>query len=352
MSTGETVLLKRFTSDCDTEAFSQIVQQHAPLVYGVCLRILEDKDKAADAVQDTFFQLVRNAANIKGSLTSWLHRVATNRAIDLARQDSQRKQRELKYAADAQRVRTEQEKISWQEISEYVDQEIDKLDDQVREVLILHFLQGKTASEVAEKCGISHQTVSRRLDSGITTLRQQLRSRGVIASVAVLAALLGENIVHAAPEIVMTELGKMAIACGASAGVKVTAGAVAGAAVKAKIIAVAAAGLIVIGSAGMYYNYSRSAEPSDIPQPEQLGNTVMVTGNAMYAGPAMYGATNNPGYGATVISTQDVNTALYGGLGYGGYSGGPTMYGATGYVDGGIGYNQDINSPVDEAGQD
>ena len=107
MSASEAVLLKRFASNGDAEAFAEIVKQHAPLVYGVCLRILEDKDKAADAVQDTFFQLVRNAANISGSLTVWLHRVATNKAIDLIRQDSQRKQREIKYAAEPEKIESE-----------------------------------------------------------------------------------------------------------------------------------------------------------------------------------------------------------------------------------------------------
>ena len=83
MSANEAVLLKRFVDNSDAQAFAEIIKHHAPLVYGVCIRILGDKEKAADAVQDTFFQLVRDAADITGSLASWLHRVATNWAIDI-----------------------------------------------------------------------------------------------------------------------------------------------------------------------------------------------------------------------------------------------------------------------------
>jgi RNA polymerase sigma factor (sigma-70 family) len=276
MSASEAVLLKRFASNGDAEAFAEIVKQHAPLVYGVCLRILEDKDKAADAVQDTFFQLVRNAANISGSLTIWLHRVATNRAIDLIRQDSQRKQRESQYATEPEIIESNQENATWQEISVYVDQELNKLDDQMREVLILHFLQGKTTREIAKKCGISHQTVSRRIEAGIASLRHKLRLRGIIAPSAVLAAMLSENMVKAAPAQLMEELGKMAIAGGASIGAKITVGVTASAVVKAKIITIAAIALIAVGSAVIYSGYNQFAEPAtDIRQAglATIGNT-------------------------------------------------------------------------------
>jgi hypothetical protein len=43
----ESILLRRFASDGDAEAFAEIVQQHAPLVYDACLRILEDTGRAA-----------------------------------------------------------------------------------------------------------------------------------------------------------------------------------------------------------------------------------------------------------------------------------------------------------------
>lgn len=56
MFESESVLLQRFARTGDSEAFSELVRRYAGLVYGACLRILADKDRAADAVQDTFFQ--------------------------------------------------------------------------------------------------------------------------------------------------------------------------------------------------------------------------------------------------------------------------------------------------------
>ena len=212
MAENEFILLRRFAINGDAVAFSKIVKQHAPLVYGVCLRVLGNKDNAADAVQETFLQLVRDAAQITGSLPNWLHRTATNRAIDVIRQDSQRKKREFNYSVRSANIDSEDNKALWREISVIIDEELENLDDQTREVLILHFFENLATNDIAEKCGISQMTVYRWIESGIELLRLKLKSRGVIVPAALFMALLSENIVQAAPASIMKELGKIAIA--------------------------------------------------------------------------------------------------------------------------------------------
>jgi len=100
MAESESALLERFVGTGDTEAFAQIVREYAGLVYGTCLRILADGDRAADATQETFFQLTKRAGEVRGSLAGWLHRVATGKAVDLIRKDSARRQWERVYLDD------------------------------------------------------------------------------------------------------------------------------------------------------------------------------------------------------------------------------------------------------------
>ncbi|MBN2589648.1 MAG: sigma-70 family RNA polymerase sigma factor, partial [Sedimentisphaerales bacterium] len=264
MIESEFILLRQFASNGDAEAFAKIIKQHAPMVYGVCLRILQDKDKAADAVQDTFFQLIRDAAEITGSLPNWLHRVATYRAIDLIRTDSQRKQRESIYTDNYRNIISQNEKAAWREISGYIDEELDNLDELTREVLILHFFEGQTMTSIGEKFGISQQTVSRRIDSGVVSLRQNLKSRGVIVPAAILSALLMENIVQAAPASIMRELGKIALSGGKTAtNVQISSGL---SVAKAKIIALSTAAIFIIGSVILYINLSLATESEIIAQ--------------------------------------------------------------------------------------
>ncbi|MBN2590749.1 MAG: sigma-70 family RNA polymerase sigma factor [Sedimentisphaerales bacterium] len=267
MAINEAILLKQFASTGDAEAFAEIVKLHAPLVYGVCLRILKDSDKAADAVQDTFIQLIRDVSRIRGSLPIWLHRVATHKAIDLIRKDSLRKQSEAEFAANSEKTQSDNEYVTWHDISVYIDKELDNLDEQMREVLILRFFEGLTTTEISVKCKISQPTVSRRLESGVGLLRHKLKSRGIVIPAVLLTTMLTENIVKAAPAMLMRELGKIAIAGGhtaaAATGAKIGSSLTANV-IKTKIIVLATAIVIIIGSFAIYKYKSRPTEPGDI----------------------------------------------------------------------------------------
>jgi len=226
---------------------------------GSCLRVLEDKEKAADAVQETFLQLLRDAGRVRGSLSGWLHLVATRKAVDQIRQNCRRKRREAKYAADKP-LRTSR----WSDISPHVDEALEELDEPERQVLLKYFFEGHSMTRIAEQEGISHQTVSRQIDSAVARLRGKLHRRGVLVAPAVLGSLLAEHTVKAAPAAVLKELAKMALA-GGEAATSATAtaaaseataklaatGALAGAKVKILLAAAAAA---TIGGA-LTYNY-------------------------------------------------------------------------------------------------
>ena len=272
MLENEVVLLHRFAQTGDAEAFSEVVQRHAGLVYGACLRILADRDRATDAVQETFFQLLRNAGNITGSVPAWLHRVATRKAIDVVRRDSSIRQRETEYAANKPR-----EVRKWQDISGYVDEGLSELDEPTQAILIQHFFEGRSMSDIAAGKGISQPTVSRRIESGVAKLRERLRKRGIIVAIATLGGLLGENVVEAAPALVLKELGKMALvggttaagsgvgsaAAASGAGAKAVAGAVM-TGVKAKIITAAAVAVVSVGGVATYKHVAR---PVEVKQP-------------------------------------------------------------------------------------
>lgn len=273
MLENEVVLLHRFAKTGDAEAFSEVVQRHAGLVYGACLRILADRDRAADAVQETFFQLLRNAGNITGSVPAWLHRVATRKAIDVVRRDSSIRQRETEYVANKGR-----EVRKWQDISGYVDEGLSELDEPTQAILIQHFFEGRSMSDIAAGKGISQPTVSRRIESGVAKLRERLRKRGIIVAVATLGGLLGENVVEAAPVLILKELGKMALVGGTTAGgsgvvsaaaasgtgAKAAIGVLAG--VKAKIITAAAVTVVSVGGVATYKHVTR---PVEVKQPSK-----------------------------------------------------------------------------------
>ncbi len=274
MAETEAVLLRRFARNGDAEAFAEIIRLHAGLVYGAALRILADMDRAADVAQDTFLQLTKDARLVSGSLPGWLHRVATHKAIDQMRRETSRRHREAQYAADHPR-----QVAQWKDVSPYVDEGLNELEPELRDILIAHFLEGRTTRHIAAVRGISQATVSRRIEAGVAKLRMVLRRRGVIVGAAALSILLGEKAVKAAPAALMSELGKIAMVGGhatvsAAASASGFQMAVSGVVASVKAKAVVLASVAVIG-AGSVVAYRHVASPTSAPASETVSAAAM-----------------------------------------------------------------------------
>ena len=206
MAASESILLRRFTENRDAEAFSEIVKLYADPVYNTCRRILYDEAGAADAAQETFYQLMCNADSVKGSLAGWLHSVATHKAVDAIRRNSSRRIRERRYAFGKSK-----EVNQWKDISPYIDQELGKLASEHKEILLRYFFEGQTMKEIAELKCVSQPTVSRMISAAIEALRNRLRKKGIIVATMVLAGFIEKNTFYAAPGVLINEVSKMSL---------------------------------------------------------------------------------------------------------------------------------------------
>jgi RNA polymerase sigma factor (sigma-70 family) len=203
--------LQRWTDRGDAEAFARIVHQYAGCVYATCLRILGDSARAQDASQETFFRLMRCPTQITQNLGGWLHRTATHLALDMLRSETARRHREIVYSSQC-----EHEASTWAELSPCVDQAMTELPEELRMLLVEHYLMGRSQAELAERTGLSAATISRRVHQGLEELRRHLRLKGVYALPAVLAGLLCHVAARQAPASLTTQLGKMALLYGAA----------------------------------------------------------------------------------------------------------------------------------------
>ncbi|MFN2318477.1 MAG: RNA polymerase sigma factor SigM [Dermatophilaceae bacterium] len=82
----DTELLARHVAG-DTEAFGEIFRRHRDRMWAVALRTVGDPELAADAVQEAFIAAFRRADRFRGeaAVTTWLHRITVNCAIDRIR---------------------------------------------------------------------------------------------------------------------------------------------------------------------------------------------------------------------------------------------------------------------------
>ena len=209
MKEADLALLRRFAQDHDAEAFSEIVGRYQNLVYGTCVRILGDATDAEDVAQECFMGLMRKAGTVRSSLAGWLHRCAADMSVNELRRCAARKKREESSCKMNSSVNNGP---SWHEVAPYVDGALNELPDDLRIVIVEHFLQRRTQAEIAKELGVSAMTVSRRVEAGLDELRKKLKKAGLIVSAALLASLIAEHAVSAAPAALTVALGKMALA--------------------------------------------------------------------------------------------------------------------------------------------
>ncbi len=75
----------------DEAALKALYEQTAPKLYGLALRVVGQRDRAEDVLQETFLQVWRTAADYRASLSppmAWLGLIVRSRALDLLRRHS------------------------------------------------------------------------------------------------------------------------------------------------------------------------------------------------------------------------------------------------------------------------
>ena len=196
VATGDRELLARFVEMRDERAFSDLVARHGRMVQGTCRRILGDTDEADDAFQATFLVLVARAGELhRGwarhqSIGGWLHRVASNAALQVRRESRSRKRRESTFA---RLHHGDSGKSPIREVLPILDEEVRRLPDRFRTPLVLCYFEDRSQQEAAEELGISQSTLRRRLDRARELLRGRLVRRGCSIAPALMASMLRDS---------------------------------------------------------------------------------------------------------------------------------------------------------------
>jgi RNA polymerase sigma-70 factor (ECF subfamily) len=172
--------------DGDTEALSLLFLRYARNVRVVGLRILKDRNEAEDLVQDVFLYIYRKGGLFdarKGSARSWIFQVAYTQAC--------LRRRRLKvqgfYASGIADSSREIEPVAgsgadydytveglfgqngWKRI-------LDDLSEDQRETLRLHFFEGFTFAEIAERLGQSRSNIRNHYYRGLEKFRKHLNA--------------------------------------------------------------------------------------------------------------------------------------------------------------------------------
>ena len=227
--------LQRYHDSGDAGEFQALVRHHAGMVLATARRITRDASLAEDVAQETFLELARKGRSIKDSVGAWLHKVALRRACDVVRAETTRQRYEMA-AEDLKEGR----ECTWEELEPVFDEAISELALEQRTVIIEHYLEGRSQTEIAGWMGTSQSSVSRLLDQSITELRSKLKGKGMFCGVA-LAGMIAASSAQAVPATLMASLQKIGISSiGASGAAATTTAATLSSLMGLRIAAVAA----------------------------------------------------------------------------------------------------------------
>lgn len=183
-------LLRRFTDQGDARAFEELVVRHGPMVLGVCRRMLRNSHAADDAFQATFLVLVRKATSLRQPelLGNWLYGVAYRIATRARIQSARRANHELRCPTMSETNHAQD--VERRELQEVLDEELNRLPREQRDLLMLCYLQGKTNAEAARLLGCPTGSISGKLAAAREKLRARMQRRGIVASAALFGTLL------------------------------------------------------------------------------------------------------------------------------------------------------------------
>lgn len=243
----------------EASAFAQLVAKHQRLVFGVALSGARDPAHAEDVAQQAFVEAWRELPRLRdhGRVGSWIAGIARNLARGWSRRSTRRRKREqAALQAESPAVATPLDSALDRETRSLVRDALEEIPAAYREVLVLYYMQGRSAAEVASTLGISVDLVKQRLSRGRRALRTSLEDR-VESTLQELAP--GKTFTATVMVAVSTAVTREASAMTtASAAGKVMFGMSAG--------KFAASGAAVAVAAGIgWYSMSGASEPTQAP---------------------------------------------------------------------------------------
>lgn len=170
---GVDQVVERFRAG-DPDAIREVYRHHAGAVFTVARSITNDRELAADVVQQVFVKAWKAAAGFDSSrdLAPWLYAIARRTAIDAIRKENRPTQGGHDPEVEGV-VHTMSFERTW-EVHE-VRQAIDHLPEGERAVIRLGHIEGMTHEQIAERLDLPAGTVKSRSSRAHKRLAAALR---------------------------------------------------------------------------------------------------------------------------------------------------------------------------------
>lgn len=181
---SEVQLIERFLKYREDEVFEEMYKRYSDRIYNYMKRFLYriPDDMIRELLNEVFIKVYINLEQLKelSTFKKWIYSIAHNICINylktqnyIAKLDSST----LETISD-KRIDIEKEYIN-NEIREFIFNEILKLEDELREIVILKFYQNLTYEEISDIMKIPVRTLKYKMRNALDILGKKLKTAGL-----------------------------------------------------------------------------------------------------------------------------------------------------------------------------
>jgi len=165
------------------KALAELVKRYEQTVYNFAFKVCRNKDRAENAMQETFMSMVKSLKQFSGKskLSTWLYTIVSNHCLMLARS-----QKKYDYTSleNEDGLINDKNILDWkfspekladnEELKNILDEAISKLPHDYRVVFILRDVEGLSTQETSEIAKLTVPAVKSRLHRARAFLRNEL----------------------------------------------------------------------------------------------------------------------------------------------------------------------------------
>jgi RNA polymerase sigma-70 factor (ECF subfamily) len=162
----------------DMLAFDRVYELYSHKLFSFVFKILKNEAEADDIVQEVFVRIWESRHKLEDYklLNSYIFTIAYNNSIDLIRKriNNTRYLEHLKNSAVINITPNVVSQIEFNELNIQVEELIANLPERQKQVYLLHREESLTYHEIAERLGISKNTVENHMVKALKYLRQNM----------------------------------------------------------------------------------------------------------------------------------------------------------------------------------
>lgn len=172
----------------DKKAFMKLIDIYKDMVFNLCYKILGDYDDADDCAQEVFIRLYRNLDRFefRASFSTWIYRITVNTCRSYMKSEKNLRMKKMlsidhkpgEESGGSMEIADcsydPEKKFMSDETTAEIQKALDRLPDELRILIILKDIEGRSYDEINSITGLRPGTVKSRLNRARRSMRAEL----------------------------------------------------------------------------------------------------------------------------------------------------------------------------------